>query len=342
MLAALPGIREIRSALAGGYLWLLFLWLLLDPTLGSADFAGEPYRSAHHLGQMMGPLALGAAVTFAAYLLGTFVNEGRNVMAQIYLFARQSETLTPDIAKTRLSKRIEWRRKTRLRRYRDRLRRQRRREETLERAWISLTRPLGLPDQSLVVPGLFLTAVEGLGGFIRGFATIAASLLTLPLIGLEAAGIAILQSLIAMRAEPYKPFLTRQGVERLDRYLRSRAQLRDSQLSIADLISEFPVVRARLIHDSIDTVNEVDRLVAESEFRSAIVPPLMFLVGLLALDTSLAWLLPWPVLLTLLNVARERRRESGDLLVDALCRGVVVPPSLDPDSPLVQEGAPLA
>jgi hypothetical protein len=341
MIAALPGIREIRSALAGGYLWLFLFWLLLDPSLGEADFAAEPYQSAHHLGELLGPVALGVATTFAAYLLGTFVNEGRNVMSRLYLYARQSENFTPDVARSRLSQRLDNRRNALVRRRLRRIKRKSYTRKAFERSWIfTHYRAAAVPSYVVKVPVAFMAVFERLSSFTASLADSLGFAFALPLIVLEVAGLALLRSIIAMRAEPYKPFLTRRGVSALETYLESLAPSgTDGVLpGVADVISDFSVIRTRLIHASVDTVSEVDRLAAEAEFRSAIVAPLILVVGLLAIDTSLWWLLLWPMLLTLLSAARERRRESGDLLVDALCQDVVTSPSIDAFSSSKQAG----
>ena len=66
----LPGIRQIRTPLASGYLWLLTFWLLLPPHLKKAfPTSGVPGDIAHlvHYG---GRVSVGIAVSFAAYLVG--------------------------------------------------------------------------------------------------------------------------------------------------------------------------------------------------------------------------------------------------------------------------------
>lgn len=332
MIAALPGLREIRSALAGGYLWLLFLWLLLDPALGRSDFIGEPFRSARHVSEALGPVAKGVATTFVAYLIGTFVNEGRNVTTRLYLYARQSEDFTPDVASSRISRRLEERRRLKSRRHPWTVSRKSFVRELIEDSPSFRTsrlqpRPPLVLRAAVRVVELFEEFGSMLGAFARG----ASTLVVAPIIVVEVAGLALLRAIIAMRAEPYRPFLTQRGVSALEKYLESLVLPRASESlpSIADVITDFPVIRARLLHTSMDTVNEVDRLTSEAEFRSSIVAPLTFLLVLLAVNTSLIWLLLWPVLLTLLSAARERRREAGDLLVDALRQGVVRSPSID-------------
>jgi hypothetical protein len=70
----LPGLRDLRTPLAVGYLWLVALWLLLHkyvPT--SLDAAKGPLKSLYQLGDFVGDKVLLAAVTFVAYLLGSLL-----------------------------------------------------------------------------------------------------------------------------------------------------------------------------------------------------------------------------------------------------------------------------
>jgi hypothetical protein len=72
----LPGLRELRAPLAAGYLWLVALWLSLGrmgwlPTKRPPG-NGEVAR-LWDLGGALGKTVVLAAVTFVAYLIGSFV-----------------------------------------------------------------------------------------------------------------------------------------------------------------------------------------------------------------------------------------------------------------------------
>lgn len=70
----LPGLRDLRTPLAVGYLWLVALWLLLHKYLpASIDAAKGPLKSLYQLGDFVGNKMLLAAVTFVAYLLGSLL-----------------------------------------------------------------------------------------------------------------------------------------------------------------------------------------------------------------------------------------------------------------------------
>ena len=64
----LPGLRELRSALAAGYLWLIFAWLLFH---AEVDDAGGPLGDLVDLGGDVSDIGLATAASFAAYLVGS-------------------------------------------------------------------------------------------------------------------------------------------------------------------------------------------------------------------------------------------------------------------------------
>jgi hypothetical protein len=87
MLASLlPGLRDLRTPLATGYLWLTALWLLLHDRLPkNVDEARGPFRSFYEAGVLVGNTACLAALSFVAYLLGSILllRVGRNDSAYI-------------------------------------------------------------------------------------------------------------------------------------------------------------------------------------------------------------------------------------------------------------------
>jgi hypothetical protein len=77
----LPGIREVRTPLAAGYLWLAFLWLA---TGGLPDVADSPLvRSVQRLLAGAGPLASVAALALVAYLTGVVSVAGTNYILDL-------------------------------------------------------------------------------------------------------------------------------------------------------------------------------------------------------------------------------------------------------------------
>jgi hypothetical protein len=66
----LPGVRQLRAPLAAGYLWILFVFLLAH--LGSSEPHSGIGRDLARLGDALSPAGLAVAVSFAAYLVGSF------------------------------------------------------------------------------------------------------------------------------------------------------------------------------------------------------------------------------------------------------------------------------
>lgn len=75
MLASLlPGLREVRTPLAAGYLWLLNLWLVFRDRLPmKAPNQGLVVPGLFELGNLLGMTTILAGVSFAAYLLGSLI-----------------------------------------------------------------------------------------------------------------------------------------------------------------------------------------------------------------------------------------------------------------------------
>jgi hypothetical protein len=72
----LPGLRDLRTPLATGYLWLIFVWLLVHkqvPT--SVATAKGPLKSLYEISDLVGKGAILTAVTFIAYLLGSLLTK---------------------------------------------------------------------------------------------------------------------------------------------------------------------------------------------------------------------------------------------------------------------------
>ncbi len=72
MLASvLPGLREVRAPLAAGFIWLVSLWFLIEPNWPEHENSGV-VASANHLLANLSILGQGVAISFVAYILGSF------------------------------------------------------------------------------------------------------------------------------------------------------------------------------------------------------------------------------------------------------------------------------
>src|SRR4051794_33626713 len=72
----LPGLRELRAPLAAGYMWIITVWISLSDfhALPQSRPAGDAWRAQlWDLGGALGKTTLLGITTFAAYLLGSFL-----------------------------------------------------------------------------------------------------------------------------------------------------------------------------------------------------------------------------------------------------------------------------
>lgn len=69
--SVLPGLRELRAPLSAGFLWLLTLWFAFERAVPDSADASGAVASAYRLGGLLETIGLGAAITFAAYLVGS-------------------------------------------------------------------------------------------------------------------------------------------------------------------------------------------------------------------------------------------------------------------------------
>ena len=67
---ALPGFRDMRAPLMSGYLWLVFIWLLVEPDLTKRP-EDAVLRSIYDLATSAGSVWVGIAAGTFAYLAGS-------------------------------------------------------------------------------------------------------------------------------------------------------------------------------------------------------------------------------------------------------------------------------
>jgi hypothetical protein len=72
MLASLlPGLRDVRTPLTIGYLWLTFAWIVWGDHLPDGRPSGNgPIARLYDLSDFLGNGAVIAAISFSAYVLG--------------------------------------------------------------------------------------------------------------------------------------------------------------------------------------------------------------------------------------------------------------------------------
>lgn len=75
LVSLLPGLRELRTPLAVGYLWLIWFWLLVgEPVpMKPEDAPTGSFHSIYLLGSVLGASVVLACISFVAYLFGTML-----------------------------------------------------------------------------------------------------------------------------------------------------------------------------------------------------------------------------------------------------------------------------
>jgi hypothetical protein len=71
LMSLLPGLRDLRTPLATGYVWLIWLWLAFSEDVATPDKAHGVLARVYQLADSVGPQATLAAVSFTAYLIGS-------------------------------------------------------------------------------------------------------------------------------------------------------------------------------------------------------------------------------------------------------------------------------
>ena len=288
LLNLLPGFRELRAPLAAGYLWLFAGWLAFGGNVPAPAGAEEFFNQFQALGAA-------AALTFAAYLLGSFLTDLFNVL---WLGIRLLRT--GPIYGTGHTYPSSLEEKGRLR-------------ERLIR--MQATLPLsaegaavlddvarraveGIPrdERASLDEALFIHSdytVRGLGGgrWIRG------------------------------GRETYRPGDAKFAVDDPADALPLRVTL-----ALGD---ELDVARFRLLSEESALFQEVDRLSAEGDFRIAVSTPLIAIAVVLGFTSSPLWFLAIFPLVVLPWLGMNRQEESGDRVVYAIRAGKVKTPFLE-------------
>lgn len=73
MSSLLPGLREVRTPLTCGYVWLVVAWLLVGAEIPTERPSSQALALLWDLGTHVGKVGVLAAVSFAAYLVGAFL-----------------------------------------------------------------------------------------------------------------------------------------------------------------------------------------------------------------------------------------------------------------------------
>ncbi|WP_163722587.1 hypothetical protein [Mycolicibacterium psychrotolerans] len=79
--SALPGFRDLRAPLAAGYMWLVFLCMLIKPDINTRP-SNEVAAAVYDLAVTAGPIWIGLATGIVAYLIGSVSQAASPLLSQ--------------------------------------------------------------------------------------------------------------------------------------------------------------------------------------------------------------------------------------------------------------------
>lgn len=291
--ALIPGIREIRGPLLAGYLWMLAIWLSLGNRLPGSN-SNAVFKRLWEAGEAIGPLGRAAAASVVAYLFGELMNGTiRNVIRFIRARGRLGRLTLGNLnlSLTTFSERAGedgWVSVNLI-------------ENRLNRIWDGPTDSGALLTSARQLINLEEAELGGAQEEVRG---------------------GIRHALAVSGGEARCQILPRpDGSETifLPRSDQDLAELTLPRFSpYSDVWQRRPLLETRLREVVPLTASKIERLDAEAEFREAIAPPLLAIVLIVALGSSLWWLALLLVPAALLLQASAFRSDAGRELVDAL------------------------
>jgi hypothetical protein len=337
----LPGLRDLRAPLAAEYLWLAAGWLYFAPQLpASVDDAQGVLKDIYRVVDRSDHVAVAAGLTFVAYIVGIlsaglltpfFRFIGRLprfiLTIPIVIAIFRSEVLSTRspiesnadnfLAASRIAR---WHFKTS-------------RSLPIRAERFALRR---MSNKVLIdndYRGIFLTRLEErLNNIIfRASTTMGSGALR----RLQFVRDLIDNPSIDNKEKPSK--ILERLSEYLDEgYLEAGDNLVDSVVNVSrhaqDILEELTLVPERLVGDRPATYERWDRLRAESEFRQAVVPPLLAIIGVLLVRGVLSWpsmllfVVP-PVLILIQGTSKDD--EADGQLMQALEANVISTPAID-------------
>lgn len=296
----IPGMREVRAPLIGGYLWLLFAFLLVHPEVPAAG-DNRVYTELNEIADVVGPIGLAIAGAIAAYLVGSLMLA---VFTSANSFLRNEGWLRWPVT-TRSYRLVE---------------------STMNldtEGWVSLdaiAHLAGLTDYSRHRVRDNLVLDERLRIAIGDLARV-------ELADERGRLQSAIKSVLAAQGDVTFQLERRPGWE-LVAIFRDRNTGLDADHPIPkfdpleDLFRDVPLLATRLVEFAPVAGAKVDRLSAEAELRFAIGAPLIALIVLFAFTLSWSWLLALalPAALLYQGVRAERLRDE-ELIAALRARG---------------------
>lgn len=317
----LPGLRDLRAPLSAGFIWLFVIYLAVAPL--PADPHGL-IGSVDDLRNELGPVAQTAALTFVAYVLGSFVQAIVSIVvgvlrpaparvsrltilsniAQVSGRSRAFESELRDVAHTAAREALS----------------------RLETRGIDLPAGLATLDWARSVakaPPVWRIAhvdVSPIGASDEAEHDIARKLMMHEVDRNKEA----ITELFGVDGDRFEHAVTESGASHVSWLAGLFAPL------LADrLRGELEQIRTRLLVDQPELFSKVDRLQAEAEFRAAIAPALVGVAAVLVGDSGWLALAILVMALALLYQGISQSLQSDAALVEALRIGRASSPSLD-------------
>jgi hypothetical protein len=332
----LPGIRDLRTPLATGYIWLLTFWLWtparFKDTTPTVGVPGDIARLAHYSGR----LGVAIAVSLIAYLIGVLSGILNQPLTQAGSFVFWYRFVSRDLKVMRQLERNRGHNRRR-RRSSDYYEDQEGPVTSIGKRWRERWLAVWNRERWLAVWHGERRAIVMIGNvrvrLLRrdfwdfspaGITTDAGYWSQVALVNAHY-GLAGLYSL-AETTQQMSPDRNTDPPRPRPRYEIHRGK---DQALFAYLVRNVYRLGNSLLGKEPELYSAYDRLIAEYEFRIGVTAPLIALIVTLAIRWSLLSLLTLPPLLLLLRTGSERRMEAGDLLAEA-ARQERLPISLSP------------
>lgn len=337
----LPGLRDLRAPLSAGYLWLAAGWLWLVPQLpASVNDAEGVLKDIYRVIHASEPIVVIAGLSFVAYMLGILSNglliPPLRFIVKLPLYVLAIPAVISAVIGVMASERspiigskfdnfFAVSRAVRLR------------FKVFDTASIRADR-LALRRMSNKI----LMDEDYRGTFLSRLKEELEGILAYP----GALGSDGLRQLLFVRDLIADPSIDNKEketeiLERLSKYLDEGYSEAAQALVMSvvdldhhsrDVLDELTLVPEWLVGDRSGTYERWDRLRAESEFRQAVVPPLLAILGALLVRGVLVWpfvlifMVP-PILIFIQGISKEK--EANGQLLQTLEADVISTPAID-------------
>lgn len=294
-----PGIRELRAPLAAGYIWLAFGWLVWGRHFPDLKHSTGLLKEIQTLGHSAGTPSVGVALSFAAYLIGVL-----SVALSDWLLKNRAERLTGvavSLMKSKMFRRAGLRlmnQETTVKNMLEWAVRQRLKSRHVDYLLDSMVNPSIIESDFL---GMFRSKMIHPS---RGKNTLSAFILS----GISPSDI-----------DEYDTDL-----------LNSEARDGIAKNLVDSMVSDLPLVPARLLGHDAELYDNYDRQRAEAQFRAAVAVPLI--PATIALSIAMGSLVVLVIILmaiVLLATTYQKRQAADFVLAEAICAGRVDTPALD-------------